>query len=87
MDSAITPEIYDAKFPNRNLDVQTEAAQEMVKELARREGLLVGLSSGAALVDMLTVARELSVGKKRATVVVIFPDGGDKYLSERFWTE
>ena len=58
-------------------------ALEMVKRLAREEGLLVGLCSGVAMAGALKVARQLSSG----VVVVIFPDGGDRYLSEHFWDE
>lgn len=87
MDSAIVPAIYDKTFPDRHLDAPTEPAQEMVRELARREGLLVGVSSGAALWGALSVAKELAAEKKSALIVVLFPDGGDKYLSEGFWAE
>ena len=49
--------------------------------LAREEGLFVGVSSGAAAVAALQVAAELD----RGNLVVVFPDAGYKYLSERFW--
>jgi cysteine synthase len=55
----------------------------MVIRLAREEGLFAGLSSGAALVAALQVARNID----RGTIVTIFPDSGDKYLSEEFWKE
>ena len=58
----------------------------MVRRLAREEGLLVGISSGAAIVGCLDVARRLGSGE-RAVIVTVFPDSGDKYLSERFWEE
>ncbi len=54
----------------------------MVRRLAREEGLLVGISSGAALAAALQVARRLREG----VVVTVFPDGAEKYLSETFWT-
>jgi len=55
-----------------------------VKRLAREEGLLVGISSGAALAGCLEVARRAGPD---AVIVTIFPDSGDKYLSERFWED
>ena len=54
----------------------------MVKRLAREEGLLAGISSGAALAVMLDVARRLDQG----ILVTIFPDGAEKYLTDSFWT-
>jgi S-sulfo-L-cysteine synthase (O-acetyl-L-serine-dependent) len=55
-----------------------------VKWLAREEGLLVGVSAGAALAGAMEVAREAG---RKSVIVTIFPDGADKYLSERFWEE
>ncbi len=79
MQTAIPPKIYEASFADRNIDVHTEDAHEMVRALARQEGLFVGISSGAALVAALQVARELHEG----VVVTIFPDAGYKYLSDK----
>jgi len=81
MKTAIQPGIYDQAFPDRILEVSTEAAYEMTLQLARREGLFVGVSSGAAAVAALQVASELEEGM----VVTVFPDAGYKYLSEDFW--
>ncbi len=53
----------------------------MTLQLARREGLFVGVSAGAAALAALQVASELEAG----LVVTIFPDAGYKYLSEQFW--
>ncbi|MFN8549660.1 MAG: cysteine synthase family protein [Candidatus Eisenbacteria bacterium] len=83
MPTAIVPAIYDPSLATENLEISTEDAYAMVKRLAREEGLLVGVSAGAALAASLEVARRLSHG----TVVTIFPDGADKYLSEQFWEE
>jgi cysteine synthase B len=83
MDTALKPAIYDQRLPDRHVEVSTEAAQRMVRQLAQQEGLLVGISAGANVVAALQVARELSSG----TVVTILCDGADKYLSERFWTD
>ena len=79
MPSAIKPGIFDAVFADRTIEVQTEPAYEMVRQLARDEGLFVGVSSGAAAVAALQVASELNEG----VVVTIFPDAGYKYLSDR----
>jgi len=79
MPSAIKPGIYDESLAGSNFEVQTEAAHEMVKKLAREEGLFVGISSGAAAVAALKVASELDEGM----VVTVFPDAGYKYLSDK----
>jgi len=83
MASAIVPEIYDPTIADQNLGTPTEEAYETVKRLAREEGILVGLSAGAAVATSLHVARELESG----VIVTVFPDGADKYLSESFWEE
>jgi len=79
MPSAIKPGIYAEPFAEEQLAVRTEAANEMVKRLAREEGLFVGISSGAAAVAALRVASEL----KEGVVVTVFPDAGYKYLSDK----
>jgi cysteine synthase B len=86
MESAIVPRIYDSQLADQNLEISTEASYEMVKRLARDEGLLVGISAGAAAVGCLQVAENLKKGQ-RAVIVTILCDSGDKYLSERFWDE
>lgn len=83
MKSSIVPDIYDPTIADENLGASTEEAYGMVKRLAREEGVLVGISSGAAAATALNVARELESG----TVVTIFYDGANKYLSEKFWEE
>ena len=83
MDSAIVPGIYDPTLADEDVRVGTEEAFDITRRLARQEGLLVGISSGANLAGALRVARETS----NAVIVVIFCDAGDKYLSERFWDE
>ena len=86
MASAIVPRIYDASLADQDMGISTEDAHAMVRRLARVEGLLVGISSGAAVVGCLQVARALGK-KEKAVFVTILPDSGDKYLSERFWEE
>ncbi len=78
MPTAIRPGIYDAAFADENVEVRTEDAHEMVRALARNEGLFVGISSGAAMVAALRIASPLRDG----TIVTIFPDAGYKYLSD-----
>lgn len=82
MESAIVPGIYDESVADIDLRVSTEDAYAMTRRLAADEGLLVGISSGANLVGALDAAR-LNPG----VVVVVFPDTGERYLSERFWSE
>ena len=82
METAIVPGIYDPSLADEDLAVSTEAAFDLTRRLAR-EGLFVGISSGANLVGALTVARRSS----NAVFAIIFPDGGEKYLSERLWDE
>lgn len=83
MATSIVPEIYDPTLADMNLEISTEDAHAMVKRLAREEGLLVGISAGAAVVGSLQVARE----NPGAAIVCILCDGAEKYLSERFWDE
>jgi len=86
MATAIPPKIYDPTLADDNLSVRTEDAYRMVKRLAREEGLLVSPSAGAALVGCFRVAAALP-REQHAVMVTVFPDAGDKYLSERFWEE
>ena len=81
MATAIVPGIYDSALADDNLGVSTEDAYAMVRRLAREEGLLVGISGGAALAGALKVAATT----RNAVIVTIFPDSADKYMSERFW--
>ena len=77
IESSIKPGIFDETFLDRTIFVETEPAYEMTKRLARDEGILAGQSCGAALLAAIRVARELEEG----VIVVIFPDGGEKYLT------
>jgi S-sulfo-L-cysteine synthase (O-acetyl-L-serine-dependent) len=79
MPSAIKPGIYDESLADEQLEVRTEAAYEMVRHLAREEGLFIGISSGAAAVAALRVASRLDEG----VIVTLFPDAGYKYLSDK----
>ncbi len=79
MPTAIKPGIYEPSLAERVLEIRTESAHEMVRALGRKEGLFVGISSGAAVVGALQIAS----GLKEGTVVTILPDAGYKYLSDR----
>jgi len=81
MASSILPGIYHERELDDKIPIGTEESYEMVYALGRIEGLLVGQSSGAALLAALKVAR----GLKEGCVVTIFPDFGDKYLSTNLW--
>jgi cysteine synthase B len=81
MASSIVPGIYHEEELDRKISVGTEAAYEMVYRISDAEGLLVGQSSGAALAGAIEVARSLAEG----TVVLIFCDWGERYLSTRLW--
>jgi S-sulfo-L-cysteine synthase (O-acetyl-L-serine-dependent) len=83
MESAIVPGIYDPGIADESYEINTEQAHEYTRKLGKREGLLVGVSSGAALACALKVAEKIESG----VIVTVFPDAGDKYLSERFWDE
>jgi cysteine synthase B len=84
MESSIIPKIYDSSIADAQLSIETEAAYSMARKLAREEGLLIGVSAAAALAGAMQIASEADAG---AVVVTIFPDSGDKYLSEHFWGE
>src|SRR5579864_7615014 len=87
MATAIVPGIYDDTLADGNVWVETENAYRMVRRLAREEGLLVGISSGANVDAALQLGRELHREGKNAVIVTILCDSTDKYLSERFWDE
>ncbi|AJE02310.1 PLP-dependent cysteine synthase family protein [Geobacter pickeringii] len=78
MQEAIVPAIYDPAALDLKLTVQDEPAFETARELAGREGLFVGMSSGAAVAGAIQVATDAPAG---STIVVLLPDRGDRYLS------
>jgi cysteine synthase B len=87
MATSIVPAIYDPHLADRQLEVETEAAYAMAKQLAREEGLLVGISAAAAVVASAQIAREEAASGRAAVIVTVLPDSADRYLSERFWEE
>lgn len=87
MASSMKPAIYNPHLADRMIEVATEAAYAMAKQMAREEGVLVGISGAASLVACLQIAREEAAAGREAQIVTVLPDSGDRYLSERFWEE
>ena len=87
MPSALVPAIYDSSIAHEEAAVSTEDAYAEVKALARRSGLLVGISAAANVVAARRIAERAAEAGERAVVVTILCDGADKYLSEPFWDE
>jgi cysteine synthase B len=87
MATSIVPAIYHPFLADRALELETEAAYAMAKQLAREEGLLVGISAAAAVAASAQIAREEVEAGRSAVIVTVLPDSADKYLSERFWEE
>ena len=81
MATAIRPGIYDDTLADEDVRVTTERAYAFTRRLASEEGMLVGVSSGAAL----AAALDLSERVRKGVIVVVFPDSGTRYLTERFW--
>lgn len=87
MPTAIQPGIYDPALADDNLWIETEDAYETARQLARKEGLLVGVSAAANVVAATKIAEALSNKGRSGIVVTILCDGGQKYLSEHFWND
>ncbi len=81
METAIRPGIYDDRLADEDVRVSTEQAYDLTRRLASEEGMLVGVSSGAALAAALGLAARI----RKGVVVMVFPDSGTRYLTERFW--
>jgi len=77
MSESIVPKIYRPEALDEKINVQDDDAFDMTRTLALKEGLFVGMSSGAAVAGALQVAAKIGKG----TIVVILPDRGDRYLS------
>jgi len=82
MASAMVPAIYDSSLADLNVVVASEDAHALTRRLAREAGILVGPSSGAALAGCLEIANSLD----RGVIVTVFPDAGERYLSDPFWS-
>jgi cysteine synthase B len=87
MPTAIVPAIYDPSLADDNVWVETEDAYAMVRRMARDEGILVGISSGANLVAARAVAKRVVGRGEEAVIVTVLCDNADKYLSEPFWND
>ena len=81
MEEAIVPSIYDPTKIDVTIMVETEVAYEMARQIVKREGIFVGMSSGAAMYAASEMAKRVDKG----TIVVIFPDRGEKYLSTKLF--
>ena len=87
MATAIVPKIYDPNLADQNIEMATETAYAMAKNLGRNLGVLVGISAAAATAAAMQVAEAEYKAGREAVIVTILCDGGEKYMSERFWTE
>jgi S-sulfo-L-cysteine synthase (O-acetyl-L-serine-dependent) len=83
MEEAIVPSIYDPLQIDITIMVETEVAYEMTRQIVSQEGIFVGMSSGAAMYAAVEIAKQIKSG----TIVVIFPDRGEKYLSTKLFKE
>ena len=78
------PSILDMGVVDRVITVDDDEAMDCARKLAKEEGIMSGISSGAALFASLEIARELGPGK---TVLALLPDSGERYLSTQLWSE
>ncbi|HCT96191.1 cysteine synthase A [Vagococcus sp.] len=76
--AGFVPKVLDTDSYDKVLPISSERAIEVTKQVARKEGLLLGISSGAAIAAALDVAKELGKGHQ---VIVLAPDNGERYLS------
>jgi cysteine synthase B len=83
MEEAIVPSIYDPSKIDITIMVETESAYEMTRQIVAKEGIFVGMSSGAAMYAAVEIAKKI----ERGTIIVIFPDRGEKYLSTNLFKE
>jgi len=87
MATAIVPRIYDSALADANIDMDSEVAYSICRTLGRKHGLLVGISSGAAVAAALQVAEQEARAGREAVIVTVLPDSAEKYMSDRFWQE
>ncbi|MBM4177265.1 cysteine synthase family protein [Candidatus Gribaldobacteria bacterium] len=83
MQDAIMPKIYNSGALDEKITVEDEDAFQTTRMLAKKEGILVGMSSGAAMAAALQLAKRINSG----TIVIIFPDRGDRYLSTSLFNQ
>lgn len=82
MEEAIVPAIYDKSKIDEFITVETEKAFEIAREIVGKEGIFVGMSSGAAMYAAIEIAKKSGSGR----IAVIFPDRGEKYLSTKLFS-
>ena len=82
MEEAIVPSLYDPSQIDITIMIETEQAYETARQIVRNEGIFVGMSSGAAMYAAVEIAGQIEAG----TIVVIFPDRGEKYLSTKLFS-
>ncbi|EMF0314926.1 cysteine synthase A [Enterococcus faecium] len=82
--TGFVPKTLDTSVYDKVLSVTGDEAMETAREVGRKEGILVGISSGAAIAAALKVAKELGQGKK---VLAVVPDNGERYLSTALYQE
>ncbi len=82
MKEAYRPEIFEKDRLDKKINIDDEDAYEMTRQLARKEGVFVGMSSGAAMAIAAREAEAMDDG----VLVVVFPDGGERYLSTPLFT-
>jgi cysteinyl-tRNA synthetase len=83
MKESYCPGIFDRNLPDRVIHIDDEEAYQTARLLAQKEGILVGMSSGAAMAAALRLAKTMAGGR----IVVILPDGGERYLSTALFTD
>ena len=83
MEEAIVPSIYEPSEIDETIMVETEAAFEITRQIVKKEGIFVGMSSGAAMYAAIEIAKKIKSG----VIVVIFPDRGEKYLTTNLFNE
>jgi cysteine synthase B len=83
MEEAIVPQLYKPERIDLQIDVESEAAFDMARQIVKKEGIFVGMSSGAAMVAALEAVKDIGHG----CMVVVFPDRGEKYLSTNLFKD
>jgi cysteine synthase B len=87
MPTSIKPGIYDPTLADGNLWIETEEAYAVARQLAREEGLLVGISAAANVLAASRLAEQVATEGRHGQIVTVLCDGGQRYLTESFWTE
>jgi cysteine synthase B len=83
MEEAIVPAIYDPSQIDETIMIETENAYKTTREIIKKEGIFVGMSSGAAMYAAIEIAKKITSG----IIVVVFPDRGEKYLSTNLFKD